>query len=58
MASATVATGLTVGCKAKSFPSWLEREKEFAPGVLPDVAAVAAELAELYVIAVWGSCPS
>jgi hypothetical protein len=33
MASATMATGLTVGCKAKSFPSWLEREKEFAPGI-------------------------
>src|SRR5437773_1041916 len=32
IASATIATGFTVGCNARRLPSLLEREKEFAPG--------------------------
>jgi hypothetical protein len=53
IASATIATGLTVGCRAKRF-ALLGRAAERGGDamMLPDIAAVAPEPAELHVVAV------
>jgi hypothetical protein len=53
MASATRATGLTVGCRSSRFPSAVARENEFAPGYANRSPFLRLE--SLYSVAVGGS---
>src|SRR5215468_1360620 len=52
IASATSATGFTVGCSAKRLPSSVQRPKELPPGYRHTLLRFAPEAAELDVVAV------
>jgi hypothetical protein len=52
IASATIATGFTVGCSADRLPSWPAAGEGVGSGVAPNIGAVAPEPVELDVIAV------